>query len=63
MLGFQRPILHGHCSIAMVGHELQRITGGAMRRLSAEFRLPLELPARVRLETASAGEDGAMALR
>lgn len=63
LMGFQRPILHGHCSIAMVGHELERITGGSMRRLSAEFRAPLELPARVRLETAAAGEEGAMALR
>lgn len=63
LMGFPRPILHGHCSIAMVGHELERITGGVMRRLSAEFRSPLELPARVRLETAEAGSEGATALR
>lgn len=63
LLGFSRPILHGHCSLAMVAHELLRATGRQPRRLLGRFRAPLELPGRVRLEISSAGEEGGAALR
>ena len=59
LMGFERPILHGHCSIAMVANEMERLAGSVPRRLTANFKAPLQLPARVRLEVAPvAGEDG-----
>lgn len=63
LLGFTRPILHGHCSLAMVAHELLRATGRQPRRLLGRFRAPLELPSPVRLEIAGAGDQGGAALR
>jgi acyl dehydratase len=55
LLGFSRPILHGHCSMAMIAQELGRGTAGDFRKLEARFRAPLMLPAKVRLQVA-AGE-------
>lgn len=52
LLGFSRPILHGHCILAMLAHELVRATGEGTRKVSARFRAPVELPAKVRLEAA-----------
>lgn len=53
--GFRRPILHGFCTAAMVGHALveHRLGGdtAALRRLRIAFRAPLPLPSRVRLLT------------
>ena len=51
--GFQRPILHGFCTQAMVAHALvEHRFGGdpaALRRLRIAFRAPLLLPGRARL--------------
>jgi acyl dehydratase len=58
MLGYPRPILHGHCSMAMIAQELAR--GGVFRKLEARFRAPLALPARVRLRVSG---DGALRFR
>lgn len=63
MFGFQRPILHGHCALAMVAHELVRATGRETRRLQARFRAPLELPARVELQIPAVEVSGAIPLR
>lgn len=63
LLGFPRPILHGHCALAMVAHEMMRATGRDTRRLQARFRAPLELPARVRLQTRAGNASGAAPLR
>lgn len=52
LLGFSRPILHGHCLLAMIAHELSRATGRHTRKVAARFRAPVELPGRVRLEVA-----------
>lgn len=53
LLGFDRPILHGFCTQAMVVHEVvERLLGGdpgALRRFGIRFRESLVLPARVRL--------------
>lgn len=52
-LGFCRPILHGYCTEALVAHALiEHLWNGdalALRRLETYFRLPVELPSRVRL--------------
>lgn len=53
MLGYPRPILHGHCSMAMIAQELGG--GGGFRKLEARFRAPLALPARVRLLVSGKG--------
>lgn len=63
LLGFPRPVLHGHCVVAMIAHDLSRATGRTTRKVSARFRAPLQLPARVRLEAAQGGEAGYMAVR
>lgn len=51
--GFRRPILHGYCTQGMVANALveRRFRGDptALRRLRIAFRVPLLLPARVRL--------------
>ncbi|MBV9773674.1 MAG: hypothetical protein JO040_06970 [Gemmatimonadetes bacterium] len=70
--GFRRPILHGHCTRAMVAHVLieRRFRGDptGLRRLGITFRAPLLLPARVCLQVRETegrgefrvvGEDGA----
>lgn len=53
LLGFDRPVLHGFCTEAMVAHAVvERLLGGdpaALRRLAIRFRQPLSLPAQVRL--------------
>jgi acyl dehydratase len=53
LLGYPRPILHGHCSMAMIAGALA--SGGDFRRMEARFRAPLALPARVRLRVAGEG--------
>lgn len=63
LLGFSRPILHGHCTLAMVSHELTRITGKVPRKVSGRFRTPLELPASVHLEVAGELETGSVPVR
>ena len=63
LLGFSRPILHGHCTLAMVSHELTRATGKQPRKVSGRFRTPLELPAAVRLEVAGDLESGSVQVR
>lgn len=62
-LGFPRPILHGHCTLAMVSHEIGGVSGAAPRKVSGRFRTPLELPATVRLETAGELESGSVRMR
>lgn len=66
LLGFERPILHGHCTGAMVVHSLvERRLGGdpaSLRRLQIRFRAPLLLPSTVRL-LAGADSAGAIAFR
>lgn len=61
--GFRRPILHGHCTAAMVAHALieHRLGGdpAALRRLQITFRAPLELPQPVRLLVAPGAEGSA----
>lgn len=61
LLGFDRPVLHGFCTEAMVAHALvERLMGGdptSLRRLRIAFRSPLFLPARARLVIA-AGPEG-----
>ena len=56
LLGFERPILHGFCTEALLVQELSaRLWNGdttALRRLRVAFRAPLSLPARVLLLTA-----------
>jgi acyl dehydratase len=65
LVGFSRPILHGHCSLAMIVHQLGRPATEAgkpmLRSIAAEFRSPLALPAAVRLMVAS--ESGGSAQR
>lgn len=63
LLGFSRPILHGHCTLAMVSHELTRATGKQPRKVSGRFRTPLELPAKVHLEVAGQLESGSVPVR
>ena len=63
LLGFSRPILHGHCTVAMMAHEVARATGRPTRKLSARFRAPLELPASVRLDAAEPAGEGCVMLR
>lgn len=63
LLGFPRPILHGHCSLAMISHELTRQTDRPLRRIEARFRAPLELPARVRLEVGGSPGEGSVPFR
>lgn len=53
LLGFSRPILHGHCILAMMAHAMCSATGDRTRKISARFRGPLELPATVRLEASN----------
>lgn len=54
LLGYERPILHGFCTEAMIARALtERLWGGdptALRRLRVAFRAPLALPARVQLQ-------------
>jgi acyl dehydratase len=63
LLGYSRPILHGHCTLAMIAHELSTVTGRQTRKIAARFRAPVELPGRVRLEAAEEPESSALALR
>lgn len=54
LFGFERPILHGFCTQAMIAHELvgRRLGGdpAALRRLEITFRAPILLPARALLQ-------------
>ena len=54
--GFDRPILHGLCSYAMVAHALirERVGGrwGALRRISARFSSPLVPGETIRVRSA-----------
>ena len=56
LLGYDRPILHGYCTEAMIARALtERLWSGdptALRRLRVAFRAPLALPARVQLQAA-----------
>lgn len=63
LLGFRRPILHGHCSLAMMAHELTAATGLSLRRMDARFRTPLEIPAAVRLEVCEGGQGSSLSTR
>lgn len=51
--GFQRQVLQGFCTEAMIAHALIRgrlgNDPGALRRIRVAFRAPVELPGRVRL--------------
>lgn len=59
--GFRRPILHGYCILARAAHTLveHRFAGdpAALRRIRADFRAPLPLPAEVRFVISE--QDGA----
>jgi acyl dehydratase len=63
LAGFPRPILHGHCIVAMIASELRRACGGEPRKLEARFRSPLELPGEARLEIANGSRGAASELR
>jgi acyl dehydratase len=59
--GFRRPILHGYCTLARAAHTLveHRFAGdpAALRRIRADFRAPVLLPAAVRFVISE--QDGA----
>jgi acyl dehydratase len=67
LVGFSRPILHGHCSLAMIVHQLGRPAAEAgkpfLRSIEAEFRSPLALPAEVRLMVAGGSSESGQNFR
>lgn len=66
-VGYSRPILHGHCSMAMIAHELrgraQEPSSAPLRTMEAIFRAPLSIPATVRLMVGSGSADAALRFR